>query len=674
MISLLDEYEYISTSAGVLEHLPEIIFLDEYVPNIDDEYPEWDELFNRVQDLVELCWGFKENDENLECSIMVKFKASLSSTVGYEIPIKQFMMSMCYFRPMLTDFARDPNQDLTPFIVTNDTGEKDWNRKINLIGKHLQVHGADVVTIKNNCAGVYNDMQGLLTRFAGGYMQPFTLDNLFMDHYLENAEIREINNTEYSPDTQTADIVKINATKFARLSEIMIERGNPYFVDNKFVKILDPKQMEELYINQGQTTDGNEVVPVIMNCNGFKGGFTTVQDVYVNAMSGRVPDMMNKEYMGSAGYFGRNLHMFTYGTISPNIWDCGSKNSIKYTITEKHLEMLDGRYYYVHGKSGIMRILRSTDTHLIGRTLYFRSPICCNLSEDCCHICYGNKALQVGSLKGGFVYTTTRISRDIGQKVLSVKHILKTNAEPILMSPSFDKYCALESSDVVINVDDDFDDDFKFNILFKENFLDNIFDELVFYVGNGKNYDKYEKIVISNYTNIEINELITSAPMIDAVIDGEEVSCYKISSTKIGSDKICTIIPINKMQTEKYFDIMSMLESKISKFETVDDACEALLQLIYKTMPILQVHMEIVVSRLVKSVDNVMIKPNWLNEDEPYQIVRLQEGLNNIESAATAMSFESLNKQLFSKLFDARTNVNRIGPHSFSDYLFGDRE
>ena len=533
----------------------------------------------------------------------------------------------------------------------------------------------DVVSIKNKCANVYNDMQGLLTRFAGGYMQPFTLGNLFLDHYLEDETIREINNTEYSPNTQTSDIVKGNAERFKILNEKMIERGNPYFVDNKFAKILDPKQMEELYINQGQTTDGNEVVPVTMNCNGFKGGFNTVRDAYINGMAGRVPEMMNKEYMGSAGYFGRNLHMFTYGTISPNIWDCGSVNSVKYTIDEKHLEMLDGRYYYVHGNKGIMRVLHHTDKHLIGRTLYFRSPIFCNLSEDCCHVCYGTKALQVGSLKGGFVYTTTRISRDVGQTVLSVKHILHTNAEPILTSPAFDKSFEIVNSDVIIKVDDDkFDDDRKFNILFKENFMDNVCEELIFFVGTGKNYDKYEKVVISNYSNISINPIIEECSMVDAVIEGEEVSCFKLTSAKLGNDKLCTIIPVNKIQTERYFEIMAMIESKVSKFETVDEGCEAMLQLIYKAIPILQTHVEIVIRELVKSVDNPMIKPNWLNENEPYRIVRLQEGLNNIESAATAMSFESIYKQLFSKIFDERCKVNRVGAHSFSDYIFGDRE
>ena len=104
-------------------------------------------------------------------------------------------------------------------------------------------------------------------------MQVYTAENLFLNHYRDSEAIREINNTEYPPDMQTADIVEENARRYKILEGIMLERGNPFFVGNKYTKLVKAKQMEELYINFSQIPDGRNIIPVIMNGNGFRAGY-----------------------------------------------------------------------------------------------------------------------------------------------------------------------------------------------------------------------------------------------------------------------------------------------------------------------------------------------------------------------------------------------------------------
>ena len=259
------------------------------------------------------------------------------------------------------------------------------------------------------------DLKELLIVFSHADMQVFTAENLFLDHYRDSEVIREINNTEYPPDMQTSDIVDANAEKYKILEAEMLKRGNPFFKDNKYVPIIKAKQMEELYINFSQIPDGKNIVPVIMNGNGFRAGYHDMPVMYAGAIAARVPDIMNEEYMGSAGYFARNLWILTYGTLSKTVWDCGSVNPIEIEIDETMLDMMDGRYYQEEKNKGTYKIFDKNDTSMLGRKLWFRSPCTCNLNEDCCHVCYGTKALRVGDLEGGFIYTTELLTKDVGQ-------------------------------------------------------------------------------------------------------------------------------------------------------------------------------------------------------------------------------------------------------------------
>jgi hypothetical protein len=65
-------------------------------------------------------------------------------------------------------------------------------------------------------------------------------------------------------------------------------------------------------------------------------------------------------------------------------------------------------------------------------------------------------------------------------------------------------------------------------------------------------------------------------------------------------------------------------------------------------------------------------RPNWLNEDEPYQILPLKTALGSAEAATTSLAFERAGNQLLSSIFDMRNEINRVGVRSFSDYQFGE--
>ena len=644
----LKELYEITTEEQIHDLLGDPILLDRYVHNFDY-------LYDRVVDVASLCWNNRDDKGKKLQFTFIKFKKSLEDPVTYELPLNRFMMSLVFLRTVIDHLQYI---DINDFILQGYLTKKGRGKIQDKIVETLTGYGKTIRDIQVIMSKMSLDLKELLLVFSAADMQVFTAENLFLDHYRESQIIRDINNTEYPPTMQTSEIVEANKEKYKLLEAEMIKRKNPFFLADKYTSILKPKQMEELYINFSQIPDGKDIVPVIMNGNGFRAGYHDLPVMYAGAIAARVPDIMNEEYMGSAGYFARNLWILTYGTLSKTVWDCGSVNPIELEIDECMLEMMDGRYYQERKNVGPYKIFDKKDTSLLGKKLWFRSPCTCNLNEDCCHVCYGTKALKVGDLEGGFIYTTELLTKDVGQKILSAKHLLKTNSEKIEFTDGYDNYFVLDSSTLIPT------DDKKFDIYFKEDYLDNISENLTIYIGK-----ELFPVTVSKYASIHIPDAITDS-FKEVLINDE--TYYKITSHKVLEvGMLCSIIPINIMMTERYMNIMKLLENDITKFSTIEDAVTELTHLIHGILPIFSVHGEIIIGHLVRSIENKLLRPNWTQKDPQYQIMRLKTALANHESVTVALAFEQTRHHLLHQIFDERNKINRVGPRSFEDYLFG---
>lgn len=649
----LAELDEITTREQVVELIGEPIVLERYVTRFDD-------LFNRVVGVAELCWGNKdENGEKLQRTL-IKIKKTIEDNdtdETYVTQLNRLLYTLSFLRPII-QFLEYVN--IEDFILRKFMSEKDRREIEKKIVRVLQKFGTPLTEIQERMSRLSLDWKMLMLDFAQADMQVYTAENLFLDHYRADETIREINNTEYPSDMQTADIVEENARRYSILEAIMVTRGCPFFINNKYTKLVKPKQMEELYINFSQIPDGKNIVPVIMNGNGFRAGYHALPVFYAGSIAARVPDIMNKDYMGIAGYFNRNLMMLAYGTVSSTVWDCGSQNPIPIVVEDMTFDMFDGRYYYEHKNAGVLKVFHKGDKHLLGKTLWFRTPCTCNLNEDVCHVCYGQRALKVGDLSGGNIYTTELLTSRVSQNILSAKHLLKSNAEKIDYSDSFDKYFIVDMSTIIPK------DDKKFDIYIREDYGDNISERFTCYIGKD-----LEPVTISNYASISIPDNVLDKCK-EVVID--DVTYLKITSHKIMDvgGQFAVVIPINIMLTKKYMDIMRFFESDISKYTDISAAIVTLAKMCYGLIPILSTHGELLIGRLIRSETNRLLRPDWTVPDQKYQIMRLKTVLQNIEAISTALSFEQTKHHLYHSIFDERNQINRVGPRSFIDYLFGE--
>lgn len=686
------EYDEITDSKIIHELIGDPVILSRFKTGIDV-------LIERTVDVAACCWNIMDENDNKLQHTQIKFKATDESEVMLALPLNRFMMSLVYIKPCV-EYIDDSN--IQDYILSDYMTDK---RRIQLqdnIVKTLTSYGYSIAEIKEIIATVATDMQHLLLVFAQADIQILDADSLFLDYYKESEIIREINNTEYQNGVQTKDIVENNKKLYKILEKEMIKLGNPFFLNERFTKILKSKQMEELYINFSQIPDGRDIIPVIMNGNGFKAGYHDKAVLYAGAIAARVPDMMNEEYMGQAGYFSRNLMILTYGTLSKSVYDCGSRNPIPLEIDDVVLEMMDGRFYYDNKNSGVLKVLDGKDTSMLGKKVWFRSPCTCNLNEDCCHVCYGTKALRVGNLKGGFIYTTELLTSNVQHNVLKAKHLLKADAEKFNFSDNFNNFFVNETS-VITPVDE-----IKFEILIDKEYRELSSKEFKCLCGIGK---KKELVTIGNYANIYIpDEMLDKCKTVELTKDEyhkltnetaderyqklinikgeayvkklsdedketpEVVEFYRMSADFIRKEGgiFCHITPINIMETQKYMELMKLFENDFAKFDNLSDAVYKLMSCIRGIIPILSTHSEIILGKLIRDVDNRLLKPNFLVEDVPYQIVRLQAALQYSEAVTTGLAFEQTRYHLLSSLFDERNGINRVGPRAFSDFLFGE--
>lgn len=644
-----------------MDTIESVELLDKLIdgPIVLNRYPDskFTMLQQRICDITVMCWGFKDEDGNPLHKHMVQFKCDADDAITYELPLNRFMFSLAFIKPIVKwiEFI-----DINDFLITEALTDKRRKQLVHNVSATLANYGYSREEMLEVAADISLDIKQYTVIFGQTVMPIFTAENLMLDHYRECEEFRELNNTEYSQGTQTVDVVAMNKEKYERLTKIMMERNNPYFMCHKYIKILKPKQMEELYINLSQIPDGEQIVPHTMNGNGFGKGYGTKQSVYTAAIAARVPDLMNKDYMGQAGYFNHNLMMLTYGTISPTVQDCGSVNPIHIKLTERNFSLFEGRYYYTSRNRGVEHVLKSTDTHLIGQSLWFRSPCTCNLKQDVCHICYGTKALKVGHLKGGFIYTTEICTSRVSQNILSAKHLLKTDAERILVEGEGKEYFNLENSELFVV------DDKRFDIFIKDNYTENISEYLEIYVTK-----KMLPVKISNYSSLHLNDEFLD---VSKMYEEDETRYYKISSATIqNADKpLCDIIPINIMMTANYMAIMQLFENRMSSYEKIEDVVNDLDDLFVGTIPLLSTHGEIMIRNHIRARENRMHRPDWLKPDPAYQLLNLKLALQNSESVATGLASEHTKAQLMQSIAETRENIKTVGPRSFIDFMLGE--
>ena len=137
-------------------------------------------------------------------------------------------------------------------------------------------------------------------------------------------------------------------------------------------------------------------------------------------------------------YFGKiTLLLARTLSLSNEVSDCDTKHLVDINITSKKmLDKYNGRYYKLDNDRNLYLLNSKRDSHLIGKTLHFRSPITCTCGDTVCHKCFGTTSLlnlDISDGVSGFeVEEVTKVVRSLITKnsFNCWKLLLKDNQQP----------------------------------------------------------------------------------------------------------------------------------------------------------------------------------------------------------------------------------------------------
>ena len=97
-----------------------------------------------------------------------------------------------------------------------------------------------------------------------------------------------------------------------------------------------------------------------------------------------------------AGYFGKIVLLLAQTLkLSKSVSDCNTRYLVTVPIkSKKVLKKFNGRFYKTDLNEYDYKLINAReDEHLIGKTLYFRSPVTCACGDEVCHKCFGTTSL-----------------------------------------------------------------------------------------------------------------------------------------------------------------------------------------------------------------------------------------------------------------------------------------
>ncbi len=168
--------------------------------------------------------------------------------------------------------------------------------------------------------------------------------------------------------------------------------------------------------------------------NGIGWGLTSLYESMLESRAASRATVFHEHALQSSETNNRLTQLVCASIENLHHGDCGSRDYLEFTLTEKrHLRDFEGQYYFDEAKAALVA-LKKTDTHLLNRKLPFRNVLTCHTADryGVCATCYGqlSRAIAVGTNVGHSAPTV--LIGFLSQLILSTKHLDRNAAAEIL--------------------------------------------------------------------------------------------------------------------------------------------------------------------------------------------------------------------------------------------------
>lgn len=483
--------------------------------------------------------------------------------------------------------------------------------------------------------------------------------NQSMHTSLDNIPITDVKNT--GMDIMNKSHIDIIVDDSERLL------GHDHCLRNSFIsgQGIHPRQYKEFAVHIGSKPNGvGGIHPAIIDNSYLGGALNNVLAQYVDSAASRVAQIQAKN-IGKSGAFARilginNIDSFLYP--DPD-YGCDTKNFIKITIKNKKMfEMLVPRYYRLNPE-GIDYLLTEHDTHMIGQTIYLRSPMTCASAahgHGICYKCYGPLAYVNQIIKPG-KFAAEQLSSILTQRQLSAKHLLEPKAIKINWSEEFATFFTtylnvvypldtLNGATICINSDaimSSADEDVS-----EEDTADYSTYINYFYINYGGN-----TICISSKEDVDLYFSTSLQSYIDShrnLTDDDEniiIDMHDYMEWCNNTDKTQGMFFFNIENNElskALKDIERLINKKaITTSYDKDALLDKFINLIIEgDLSIQSVHLEVILMNQICSDVSPFVSPDWSIPNIGYKINTLDGALKDKKSVAISLLYENIHYTL----------------------------
>lgn len=450
-------------------------------------------------------------------------------------------------------------------------------------------------------------------------------------------------------------------------TQIKYIKENDHCLRDSFVssEAISPKQFKEVSVNIGTKPDGRGgVFPYIINNSFMNGGVSDPESYVIDSSVGRTAQVLQKMNVGTSGAFARLLetnNLDTFFNTDQN-YVCDTKNLIEVFIKDASwLSMYDKRYYRFDPDGPTYLLDKDRDDHLIGKTLYFRSPITCASyarGHGICRKCYGDLYFINRDINPGKI-AAELLSSVYTQMLLSAKHLLESSVIEMKWNPEFYDLFDVELN--MISVTENIDTTGMFMILDSSKFDSSEDDDddtsdmmyaeytpsfdIVYPDGNRVSFHTAEEDNI--YLTQDLNKLLKSKKA------KEEDGVYIVSLDHLKNIPVVFTVKIQNKELQRTLERSKHIidrEKDTSSFTKDEIVKEFITANADGGINVSAVHLEVLLSNQMRDPDDILSFPKWHIRNAPYKILTLGSSLNNSPSITTTLEFQRIGKTLVSPL------------------------
>lgn len=425
-------------------------------------------------------------------------------------------------------------------------------------------------------------------------------------------------------------------------------------------------QAKEVIINVGTKPNGQGgVFQHPIEHSFINGGLQTVEEVVIDSSIGRIAQILQKQNVGQSGAFARRLGLNNQDSklhINPR-YSCNTKNFEKVFIKDQViLDVFDMRYYRFKENGMEYRLDKNKDQHLIGQTLYFRSPMTCASAargHGICYRCYGDLAYVNCNINVGQI-ASEQLTAIYTQKLLSAKHLLESAIVKMKWCEEFPQFFNVEFDQILLKDEIDYK---RMKLVIAaddvmENESDDIDEDASEILSGGPEENNYVysfSLILANGNEIKIKtddsaEIYISSDLQDIMNskgpDDNDNYVFDLEKLK---DKCLFVIDVQNDELSKTMKtVKNLIDNKSSiKGHDRNSILEAFINAnLSGGIKINSVHFEVLLMNQMRAADDILSLPDWEKTNESYQILALENALTNNLSISVRLQAPKLKRSL----------------------------